>query len=168
MRPIVLTERKTVNFMGAELLAAKANDEKIYVGVGWVCNGIGFNKAQKDRQVQNIQDDLVLKQGCFKFEAGVFDPHNEVLAIELDFLPLWLAKISITPAMQKETPWLARALVEYQLKVKDVLVEAFLSKPPQSIEDLIIMQAQSMKEIRENQEKFIQNQLQQEKKLEVV
>jgi hypothetical protein len=43
--------------------------------------------------------DTVLQMGCFKFEAGVFDADNSTLAIELDYLPLWLAKISITPAI---------------------------------------------------------------------
>lgn len=118
---------KEVEFNGDVLMAAHEKDsDKVYVGVSWICNGIGFNKGQKDRQVRNVQDDIVLKQGCFKFEAGVFDPNNETLAIELDFLPLWLAKISITPKMQTESPEITDKLIEYQLKAKDVLANAFI------------------------------------------
>lgn len=51
----------------------------------------------------------------------------------LDFLPLWLAKINITPTMKRENPELVDRLIEYQLKAKDVLAEAFLSKKKEEI-----------------------------------
>lgn len=118
---------KPVNFLGDQLVAIK-NEEtgKVYTGVSYICKGVGFTKDQKDRQVKNIQSDLVLNKGCVKFDAGVMDPNNEVLGIELDFLPLWLAKISITPRMQEEQPEVAEKLVSYQLKAKDVLAKAFI------------------------------------------
>ncbi|MDU4953447.1 MAG: phage antirepressor N-terminal domain-containing protein [Clostridium sp.] len=139
---------KPVDFFGDSLIVVKDQTGKIYTGVSHICKGIGFSKSQKDTQVQNIQNDVVLNKGCLKFQAGVIDPHNDALAIELDFLPLWLAKISITPKMQEEQPGVTKKLVNYQLKAKDVLASAFLSKPT-CIEDLIIMQAQSLKDMRE-------------------
>ena len=118
---------KAVPFMGDELMAAKNEKSgKIYAGVSYICKGIGFSKHEKDRQVANIQKDEVLKRGCLKFEAGVFDPNNEALAIDNEFVPLWLAKISITPAMKKEHPEVADKLVQYQLKAQKVLANAFL------------------------------------------
>lgn len=120
---------KEVDFNGDILMAAQdKNTEKIYVGVSWVCNGLGLNKSQKDTQVQKIQNDLVLKQGCLKFQAGIFDEYNESLALELEFLPLWLAKISITPKMKEEQPFIVAKLVEYQLKAKDTLANEFIHK----------------------------------------
>lgn len=50
------------------------------------------------------------------------------MCLQLDYLPLWLAKISITPTMRKEMPGIAEKLVAYQLKAKDVLAAAFLEK----------------------------------------
>jgi phage antirepressor YoqD-like protein len=118
---------KEVNFNGDSLMATQdMNTGKIYVGISWVCNGIGFNKHQKDRQVVNVQEDIVLKRGCLKFEAGVFDDNNDTIAIELDYLPLWLAKISITPKMKNDTPELAYKLINYQTQAKDVLAKAFI------------------------------------------
>lgn len=120
---------KEVEFLGESLLVVKdETNNKIYTGVGYVCKGIGFSKGQKDRQLLNIQGDMVLNRGCLKFEAGVIDPNNEVLAIELDYLPIWLAKISITPKMKEQNPELVERLVEYQLKAKDVLAKAFIHK----------------------------------------
>jgi phage antirepressor YoqD-like protein len=132
---------KEVNFNGAELLAAQHNNGKIYVGVSWICQGIGFDKSQKDAQVQKVQSDLVLSRGCLKFQAGVFDPNNDVLAIELDYLPLWLAKISITPSMQTKHPELVDKLIEYQFKAKDVLSKAFIQETQVNslVEDYISM-----------------------------
>lgn len=117
---------KTVDFMGDGLLAAQDKDGVIWTGVNSFCQGIGLSKSQRDTQVQNIQSDEVLKMGCLKFQAGVFDLNNETLALQLDYVPLWLAKISITPNMKENNPELVEKLIKYQLKAKDVLAQAFL------------------------------------------
>lgn len=118
---------KEVDFYGDEIMCVQdTSTGKIYVGVSWICNGIGLSKSQKDTRVQKIQKDLALKMGCLKFQAGVFDENNETISLQLDYLPLWLAKISITPKMQEENPILASKLLNYQLKAKDVLAEAFI------------------------------------------
>ena len=140
---------KSVDFIGDNLVAVRNESTgKIYTGVSYICNGIGFTKGQKDRQVLNIQSDVVLNKGCLKFEAGTIDPNNEVLAVELDFLPLWLAKISITPKMQEEQPEVTEKLVSYQLKAKDVLAEVFIHNKPTCIEDVLISSLQEMKALK--------------------
>lgn len=113
---------KEVEFNGALLKATQDNETgKIYVGASWVCNGIGLSKSQKDSQIQKIQSDVVLKLGCLKFQGGVFDENNETIAIDLDYLPLWLAKISITPTMQKENITLTNRIINYQTQAQKVL-----------------------------------------------
>lgn len=119
-------EIKRVPFMGAELMAARDTDGQIWAGVSYICNGIGLSKAQKDNQIEKMQKDEVLLKGCRKFPAGVLDPNNQTVAIKLDFVPLWLAKIAITPTMRAETPELAEMLEVYQLQAKDILAAAFL------------------------------------------
>jgi len=37
---------------------------KIYVGVKWITEALGMNKNHHDRQVKNIQADIVLSQGA--------------------------------------------------------------------------------------------------------
>lgn len=134
---------KKVPFMGTDLVAAKDTEDQIWVGVSWICKGLGLSKSQKDTQIQNIQNEEPLKQGCLKFQAGVFDANNATLALKLDFVPLWLAKISITPKMKEENPELANRLIEYQLKAKDVLAAAFVSQEysPNMSEDEIVAKA---------------------------
>ena len=124
---------KDVNFNGATLRAAQDVNNITWVGVSWICNGIGFSKSKKDTQIQKIQSDSLLRGGCLKFQAGVFDENNDTLALKLDYLPAWLFKINITPKMQKDDPELADRLLEYQLKAKDVLAEAFLVEKKEEI-----------------------------------
>lgn len=117
---------KDVNFHGATLKAVQDKDKVIWAGVRWMCEGIGLSGGQSRRQVENISKDFALKRGCRKFATGVFDGNNPTIALQLDYVPLWLAKISITPTMQKQQPELAEKLVQYQLKAKDALAAAFL------------------------------------------
>lgn len=117
---------KTVDFMGDGLLAAKDNEGIVWAGVKSLCTAMGLTRGQSNGEATKVQEDEVLKKGCTKFRAGVFDPNNETLALQLDYVPLWLAKISITPNMKESDPELVKKLVKYQLKAKDVLAAAFL------------------------------------------
>lgn len=119
-------EIKRVPFMGTELMAARNVDGQIWAGVRWMCDGIGLSKGQRDRQLLNIQSDKVLSQGASNLRLPTNGGMQEVLCLKLDFVPLWLAKISITPTMERETPELAETLEQYQLHAKDVLAAAFL------------------------------------------
>jgi len=122
-------EIKKVPFMGTELMAARDADGQIWAGVKWMCNGIGLSEGQRKRQIANIQTDEVLSEGGSNLILPTRGGSQEALCLKLDFVPLWLAKISITPAMKEENPELAETIKQYQLKAKDVLAEAFLPKP---------------------------------------
>lgn len=119
---------KPVDVLGDTIMAAKDEKNVIWVGINYFCQGLDMEKKQRDYQVEKVKTDKTLKRGCRKFPAGVFDIANEVYALRLDFIPMWLAKITITKKMEKEHPELADKLLEYQLKAKDILAEAFLSK----------------------------------------
>lgn len=114
-----------VDFQGDVLLACEKNN-KLYVAVNYICNGLGLSDGQFRRQKQNLSEDIVLQKGITNLSYPTNGGTQEVLCIELDFLPLWLAKISITPKMKVDNPFLVDKLVEYQLKAKDVLAQAFI------------------------------------------
>ena len=119
---------KDVQFNGATLRAAQDAENMIWVGVRWVCQGIGLSEGQARRERKRIHEDLTLKQGESNLTLPTDGGNQDVLCIRLDFLPLWVAKINPTPTMKKENPQLVENLVEYQLKAKDVLAGAFLNK----------------------------------------
>lgn len=119
---------KDVQFNGATLRAAQDAENIIWVGVRWVCEGLGLSKGQMQNERKKIQTDEVLSQGERNFVLPTEGGNQEVLCLQLDFLPLWLAKIHVTPKMRRENPMLADRLVIYQIKAKDVLAAAFLDK----------------------------------------
>ena len=118
---------KTVPFMGDELMAAKDEKSgKIYAGVKWICDGIGLTTGQMQNERNRIHKDIVLTKGERNIVLPTKGGNQSVQCIDNEFVPLWLAKISITPAMQKEHPEVADKLVQYQLKAQKVLADAFL------------------------------------------
>lgn len=123
---------KNVEFNGAVLRAAQIEDI-VWVGVKWICDGLGLSEDRGKYERKKIQKDLVLSKGVKFYPLGTDNANSDVLCLTLEYLPLWLAKISITPTMKKENPELADRLVEYQLKAKDVLAEAFLPKRKEEV-----------------------------------
>jgi len=150
MNNIFPVEQKLVPFNGANLLGVKANDGKVYVGVRWVCEGIGLTEGQMKGERKKVQEDVVLREGGRNFVLNGNGGAREVLTIELDFLPLWLAKISITPNMQRHQPEVTEKLVQYQLKAKSVLASAFIQYTPSyQIDDPIARAERWIEETKE-------------------
>lgn len=118
-------EVKRVPFMGTDLMAAKDESGTIWAGVRWMCDGMGLSKGQRDRQITNINADSVISKGAANLRLPTAGGKQSVLCLKLDFVPLWLAKINITPAMQAETPELAERLEAYQLKAKGVMASKY-------------------------------------------
>lgn len=118
---------KEVDFNGDSILTIQETlTDKKYVSVNYVAQAIGLSEDQCKKQSRNIQNDIVLSKGFKTISAKFGTQIREYACIELDFLPLWLAKISITPDMIQNKPDVVHKLIEYQLKAKDVLAEAFL------------------------------------------
>ena len=121
-------EAREVNFNGDELLAVREH-EKVYVGVRWVCEALRMERNLRRVQARKIQDDSVLRQGVTKMSLPTNGGVQEVLCIELEFLPLWLAKINANILKNPETK---EKLVQYQLQAKDVLANAFVKDVEQA------------------------------------
>ena len=128
---------KNVDVMGDSIKAAKDADGNIWVGVRWVCDALEMTDGQMKRQIKNIKKDMVFSEGGsnqipLPTNSGI----QEVFCIRNDFVPLWLAKISITEKTRKERPEFAEKLMQYQLKAKDILAAAFLPQGTQQSGDM--------------------------------
>ncbi len=123
-----MLEVKDVDFNGTILRAAQDVNKIIWVGVAWICKGLGLSDGQTKSERKKIQTDLVLSKGGRNFILPTGGGEQETLCLQLDFLPLWLAKIHITPRMKQENPRLVDNLITYQLKAKDVLAAAFFKE----------------------------------------
>lgn len=132
-------EVKHVSFMGADLMAAKDENGTIWAGVRWMCDGMGLSRNQRDNQIEKIKADSVLSKGAGNLTLPTAGGNQAVWCLKLDFVPLWLAKISITPTMKGVTPELAERLEAYQLKAKDALAAAFLPAQQMQLSDSELM-----------------------------
>lgn len=119
---------KNVELFGDTVVAAQDMDGNIWAGIKWICDGLGLSEGQGKNERKKLQEDLVLSEGTKFHPLGRGNGNKEVLCLRHDFVPLWIAKITVTPAMKENNPELVDKLVKYQLQAKDVLAEAFLPK----------------------------------------
>lgn len=118
---------KNVDVMGDFITAAKDHDGNVWVGVRWVCDALDMTEGQMKRQIKNIKKDMVFGEGgSNQIPLPTGQGVQEVFCIRNDFIPIWLAKISITQKTREERPDFAEKLLQYQLKAKDILADAFL------------------------------------------
>ena len=118
---------KNVDVMGDSIKAAKDAEGNIWVGVRWVCEALEMTEGQMKRQVKNIKKDMVFSEGgSNQIPLPTGSGTQDVFCIRHDFVPLWLAKIQITEKTREERPEFAKKLMQYQLKAKDILADAFL------------------------------------------
>lgn len=114
---------KEVRFNGERITAIR-EEGKIYVSVKNVCNNLGMNENQFKTQRDKINNDEFLKVGRKFSPVDTGFGIKETMLLELDYLPIWLAKIN--PSRFSEE--LKKQLIKYQLKAKDVLADEFLGK----------------------------------------
>lgn len=125
---------KDVNFQGTTLLAIQDKDtKKIYAGINLILRDLGFDERQIEYRRNKWNTDKVISKGVQKFsypleKGGI----QEAYCIDIMKLPLALAKIEITPKMEKEMPDLSLRLEIYQERCADVLANEFIVKEKQS------------------------------------
>lgn len=142
---------KNVDVMGDFITAAKDHDGNVWVGVRWVCDALDMTEGQMKRQIKNIKKDMVFGEGgSNQIPLPTGQGTQEVFCIRNDFIPLWLAKINITQKTREERPEFSKKLLEYQLKAKDILAEAFMPKQnmPQTTDGKIALLAQGHTELK--------------------
>lgn len=120
---------KEIPFNENTLLGVKTEDGQVWLAVRKSCLDIGLTEAQAKAEVQKVQASILFTGNWFKFKPvqkeGDRDVKREILVIHEKFVPMWLAQINLTPAMQKKNPQAVQKLLTYQLEAADVLHKAF-------------------------------------------
>ena len=118
-------EMKEVPFNGSTLLGVRDESGQVWLAVKKACLDIGLTEGQADRQIKNLRSDVVF-DGNVTDLNGKFDGQvRKIVFIAEKFVTLWLAKISLTPSMQRKNPDAVKKLLKYQLEAADVLHKAF-------------------------------------------
>lgn len=119
------TEVKEIPFNGSTLLGVKDSSGQVWLAVKKACLDIGLTEGQADRQVKNMQNDLIFSNSVVGLNVKFDGQVRKVICISEKFVTLWLAKISLTPTMQKKNPDAVQKLLQYQLEAANVLHKAF-------------------------------------------
>lgn len=118
-------EVKEIPFNGSALLGIRDVNGQVWLAVKKACLDIGLSEGQAQWQITNIQKDLVFCEGVANLQFLSNGGKQKTTCIKEKFVTLWLAKISLTPSMQKKNPEAVRKLLTYQLEAADVLHKAF-------------------------------------------
>lgn len=119
------TEVKEIPFNGNTLLGVRTEDGKVWLAVKKACLDIGLNENQARTEIKKIQEALLFKNGCKKLSVKFDTQVRETLFLLEKFVPMWLAQINLTPAMQRKYPQAVQKLLQYQLEAATVLHKAF-------------------------------------------
>lgn len=104
---------KEVEFQGDTLLACEVED-KVYVGVKWVAEGIGLSDGQINNERKKIQSDLVLSKGIAFIQRETKGGIQNTMHLEINYLPIWLSKIN-TKSLNNEQYESLMSLLNYCL-----------------------------------------------------
>lgn len=116
---------RTIKFYDDTLLGIKDENEKVWLAIAHTCKELGFNERRVRQQGEKIRTDKVLSKGIRKFGLPTDGGSQDTFCIEEKFVPLWLAKITLTNKMEKDIPDVVEKLEKYQLEAADVLHKAF-------------------------------------------
>lgn len=125
------TEVKEIPFNDSTLLGIKDQNGQVWLAIRKTCADIGLSDGQTRRQLANLKDDLIFKKAITNLRYPSNGGEQETTCINEKFVTLWLAKISLTPTMQKKNPEAVKKLLEYQLKAAKVLHDAFYATDEQ-------------------------------------
>lgn len=120
---------KEVNFLGVDLLAVKdVESGKIYAGINAILKDMGFDEKQIEYRRDKWVTDKSISKGTLKFSGTLIGAKTgkDVWCIDIKKIPLALAKLEITPKLERELPELSDKIETYQDACADVLAEAFL------------------------------------------
>lgn len=132
---------KQVPFENIIMTACKTTTGKVLVGIKSICQGLGIDYSS---QLKRIDRDDVLPEGVVKMTIPTQSGDQETNMLDIEYLPFFLTGIKSSMCREE----VRTKLINFKLKAKDVLAEAFLKKP-QCIEDVLIQSLQEMKEVKQ-------------------
>ena len=118
-------EMKEVPFNGSTLLGVRDESGQVWLAVKKACLDIGLTEGQADMQIKNLRSDVVFDGNVTDLNVKFDGQVRKIVFIAEKFVTLWLAKISLTPSMQRKNPDAVKKLLKYQLEAADVLHKAF-------------------------------------------
>lgn len=119
------TEVKEIPFSDGSLLGIRTPDGKIWLAVRTACTDIGLTEKQAENEVKKVKESLLFANEWTELTLKFKGQVRTLTVLSEKFVPMWLARINLTPNMQKKNPKAVQKLLKYQLEATDVLHKAF-------------------------------------------
>lgn len=120
-----MPETKEIPFYDDTILGIKDEKGYVWLAIAHTCKELGFNERRIRQQGEKIRIDKVLSKGVRKFRLPTNGGEQDTYCLNEKFVPLWVAKITLTKKMQEDIPDVFNKLEKYQLEAADVLHRAF-------------------------------------------
>ncbi len=114
--------RKEVEFHNSKLVGIQ-KDGKIYTPINYFCEVLGVDYSS---QLKRIKRDETLEKGLDRLSNPTNGGEQELNTLDINYLPLWLTGIRVNQCKREEA---REFLLDFKLKSKDVLAEAFMGQP---------------------------------------
>ncbi len=124
----MLSNQETVMFHNDALTAIKDGDGEIWAVINEILRNIGFDETKVDNQRKAWAKDIVISKGSKILPTLTNGGLQPTSCINRRYIPIALAKISITPTMQRDHPMIVDKLISYQEECADVLYAHFMNK----------------------------------------
>ncbi len=115
---LTVIEQRAVDFYGDDLAAIRADDGRVYVAIGRMCDVLGLD-AQAQRRRMNRHE--ILSDGVWVAKLATQNYVRENHVLRVDLIPLWLSGIRVKAVRDDLRP----KLKQFQKEAAAVLWEAF-------------------------------------------
>lgn len=127
------TEVKEIPFNDGSLLGIRTEDGKVWLAVRTACTDIGLTEKQAENEVKKVKESLLFTNEWTELTLKFKGQVRTLTVLSEKFVPMWLARINLTPNMQKKNSKAVEKLLEYQLQAADVLHKAFYETEEQKV-----------------------------------
>lgn len=114
-----------IPFLDIIITVVKDANDTFWVPIKWLCQTIGLSVGQTRRKIADAHDQRIISRGTKMLPIPTSGGTQDMLCLEITYVPFWIAALHITPAMERETPELAERIANYQqqLTVEPHLLE---------------------------------------------
>lgn len=125
-KSLTVVEQKEVEFYGDDVIAVRAEDERVYVSVRHICEALGIDVQAQTRRIERH---TILSAGVRWVavlttqlrDGEEYQQTRRTRVLRVDLVPLWLSGIRSKSVREEIRPKLER----FQQEAADVLWEAF-------------------------------------------
>lgn len=114
-----------ISFYNDTITAVKDTDGEIWAAMNDMLKNIGFTDQKIQDTRRSLTKDIVVSKWVKIFKLATAGGNRDTSCINRRAIPLALAKISITPTMQRTQSALVENLIRYQEECADVLYKHF-------------------------------------------